>query len=88
MFRFILIALLVLVVAPAFASDRHAGRLNAITSGRLYDRILTPQLNPGFALDSRAEQELLKDVRAGRFNLDQVPPAQRYHFELQLDIGQ
>lgn len=88
--KLVLIALALFIVAPAAAGDRSSmggGRLNAITSGRLYDRILTPQLNPSFTLDQRAEEQLFDDVRAGRTNLDVVPEEQRHYFELQMDMG-
>ena len=88
--KLVLIALVLFIAAPAAAGDgtsRGGARLNAITSGRLYDRILTPQLNPSFSLDQRAEEQLFDDVRAGRTNLNVVPEEQRRYFELQMDMG-
>lgn len=85
-----LIALALFIVAPATAGDRTSmggGRLNAIAAGRLYDRILTPQLNPSFSLDNVAEEQLFDDVRAGRTNLNVVPEEQRHYFEMQMDMG-
>ena len=82
-----LIALALLAATPALAGSRHGAKLDAITSGRLYDRILTPQLNPSFSLDHRAEQQLFDDIRAGRTNLNSIPEQQRYYFQMQMDQG-
>jgi hypothetical protein len=87
--RPLLIAVLGLVLLPALAladSNRTGRRLDAIQSGRLYDPILTPQLNPGFEFnDSRAEARFLYDLKKGRVAVDRIPEAQRQYFQLQLD---
>lgn len=87
--RAFLAALLALPAAPAlaFEGSRGGGRLNAIASGRLYDPILTPKLNPGFALDSRAEQQLLRDMRNGRVDRRDIPEQQLRYFEFRLQQG-
>ena len=86
--RTLLIALMGVVMLPAFASagsDRVGRRLDAIQSGRLYDPILTPQLNPGFEFQPNAEAMFLRDLRQGRVNVDRIPDAQRQYFQMQLD---
>jgi hypothetical protein len=84
--RAFLAAILALPAAPAlaFEGSRGGGRLNAIASGRLYDPILTPKLNPSFALDSRAEQQLLRDMRNGRVDRRDIPEQQLRYFEFRL----
>jgi len=79
-------AILALPAAPAlaFEGSRGGGRLNAIASGRLYDPILTPKLNPSFALDRRAEQKLLRDLRSGRVDTREIPERQLRYFEFRL----
>jgi hypothetical protein len=87
--RTLLIALLGVVLLPAIASagsDRMGRRLDAIQSGRLYDPILTPQLNPGFEFnDSSAEAMFLRDLRQGRVRTERIPEAQLQYFQMQLD---
>lgn len=89
--RAILIALLGVVLLPAIASadsDRMGRRLDAIQSGRLYDPILTPQLNPGFEFnDSNAEVMFLRDLRQGRVRTERIPEAQLQYFQMQLDTN-
>jgi|GEM_PF-1390469 hypothetical protein len=83
----LLIALLSVPVA-ASAGPNNSRRLDAIATGRLYDPILTPQLNPDFELvDPSAEAALLRDIRDGRFNLDRLPPAQRSYYLQLLEAG-
>lgn len=87
--RILLITLVALVALPPMTSagtDRTGRKLDAIQSGRLYDPILTPQMNPGFEFnDPNAEARFLLDVRRGRFDLNQVPEAQREYFKMQLE---
>jgi len=87
--RTLLIALLGVVMLPGFASagsDRLGRRLDAIESGRLYDPILTPQLNPGFEFnDPNAEAMFLHQLRKGRVNVERIPEAQLHYFQMQLD---
>lgn len=87
--RILLIALVALVALPSLASagtDRTGRKLDAIQSGRLYDPILTPQMNPDFEFnDPNAEAKFLLDVRRGRFDLNRVPEAQRSYFQFQLE---
>jgi len=85
--KIILIALALAAATPAIASDRSGARLNAIASGRLYDRILTPQFNPSYTLDAQAEQQLFDDVRAGRTSLNAIPEQQRHYFQMQMELG-
>lgn len=84
--RAFLAAVLALPIVPAhaFESSRGGGRLNAIASGRLYDPILTPKLNPSFSLDQRAEQKLLRDLRSGRVDTRAIPEQQLRYFEFRL----
>lgn len=74
----------------AEAGGMNSGRrLDAIASGRLYDPILTPQVNPGFHfVDPTAEAALLRDIRDGRVNLDAMPEAQRNYYLQRLQPGQ
>lgn len=87
--RTLLIALMGVVLLPVVASadsNRSGRRLDAIQSGRLYDPILTPQLNPSFEFnDPNAEATFLHQLRQGRVNADRIPQAQRQYFQLQLD---
>jgi len=83
--RIILVALALAMATPAVASDRRGAKLDAIASGRLYDRILTPQLNPGFSFDAQGERQFLDDVRNGRSTIDDAPEGQRQYFQMQLD---
>ncbi len=87
--RTLLIALMGLVLLPALASadsNRTGRRLDAIQSGRLYDPILTPQMNPSFEFnDSSAEARFLFDLRKGRVNTDRIPKTQMRYFQMQLD---
>lgn len=85
--RIFLIVLLGLVFMPDMASaERRTGRkLDAIRSGRHYDRILTPQLNPDFHLFPNAEARFLNDVRRGRFNLDSLPEGQQRYYRMRLN---
>ena len=78
-------ALLLLPVAPAYASSSGGGgRLNAISEGRIYDRRLTPRLNPGFRLQGPAEQKLLRDIELGRVDTSQIPPGRLRHLQNKL----
>jgi hypothetical protein len=61
-------------------------KLDAIASGRLYDRLLTPQLNPGYDFDYRAEQQFMNDLREGAIDLNAVPEPRRSYFDFQLQI--
>lgn len=85
--KIVLTVLALAAAAPAAAADRRGARLDAIASGRLYDRHLTPQLNPGYSLDHRAEQQLFNDIRAGRTDLESIPQEQRHYFRMQMDSG-
>lgn len=85
--KIVLIALALTVAAPAMAGSRQGAKLDAITSGRLYDRILTPQLNPSYSFDAQGERQFLDDVRNGRSTLDAVPEGQREYFQMQMDQG-
>lgn len=88
MTRIALIALMGLVLLPAQASagsDRMGRRLDAIQSGRLYDPILTPQLNPGFEFQPDAEARFLYDLRRGRVDAGRIPEAQMQYFQMQLE---
>jgi hypothetical protein len=82
-----LIALALLAATPAMAGSRQGAKLDAITSGRLYDRILTPQLNPSYSFDAQGERQFLDDVRNGRSTLDAVPEGQREYFRMQMDMS-
>lgn len=87
--RTLLIALLGVTLLPAVASagsDGMGRRLDAIQTGRLYDPILTPQLNPGFEFnDSSAETMFLRDLRRGKVKTERIPEAQMQYFQMQLD---
>lgn len=87
--RIFLVALLGLILVPEMASaGRQTGRkLDAIQSGRHYDPILTPQMNPSFHLFPNAEAQFLRDVRRGGFDLNQLPEAQRRYYRMKLDSG-
>ncbi|WP_299870393.1 hypothetical protein [uncultured Hoeflea sp.] len=75
MIRIVLAALAITVAVPAHAS----GRWDAISSGRLYDRLLTPQLNPSHSfVDDRALQLYRKDLREGRIK----PPNRKHRHHL------
>jgi hypothetical protein len=82
-----LIALALLAATPAMAGSRQGAKLDAITSGRLYDRILTPQLNPSYSFDAQGERQFLDDLRNGRSTLDAVPEGQREYFRMQMDMS-
>lgn len=82
-----LVALALLAATPALASDRRGAKLDAIASGRFYDRILTPQLNPSYSFDAQGERQLLDDIRAGRTSFDSIPEGQRQYFQMQMDQG-
>lgn len=87
--RIVLIALAGVLVLPTLAwadSSRSGRRLDAIQSGRLYDPILTPQLNPGFEFnDPNAEARFLHELRRGRVNVDRIPEQQLQYFQMQLN---
>ena len=87
--RTIIIALLGLSLLPVSAwasSDRMGRRLDAIQSGRLYDPILTPRMNPSFEFnDPNAEARFLYDLRQGRVNTGRIPERQLQYFQMQLD---
>jgi hypothetical protein len=88
--RTILIALAGLLVLPTLASAdsyRSGRRLDAIQSGRLYDPILTPQMNPSYEFQPNAEAMFLRDLRRGRVNVERIPERQRQYFQMQLDSG-
>ena len=85
--RTLIAALALLPVAPASAFARSGGRLEAVTSGRVYDRILTPRLNPSFSLEPRAEYQLLRDIRHGRIDTSLIPPGRLRYLLNRLDNG-
>jgi hypothetical protein len=85
--KLILTTMLFAVAFPVAAFDRSGGggrKLDAIANGRLYDRLLTPQLNPSFVLDYRAEQQLLGDLRSGQMELNDLPAPMRFRFDMML----
>lgn len=94
--QFLVVLLAAATLAPTLAPTlAQAGgmntgrRLDAIASGRLYDPILTPQVNPGFHFtDPSAEAALLRDIRNGRVNLNAMPEAQRNYYLQRLQPGQ
>lgn len=74
MIKALVIGLALVAAAPAVAG----GRLDAITSGRLYDRLLTPQLNPSHSfVDPGAEKLYRKDLAEGR--IKPRDSSRRYH---------
>ncbi len=78
MVRMIALALAVMAAVtaavPAQAESRSGGRLDAITTGRLYDRLLTPQLNPDYAFaDPQAQRSFSADVQEGRIKIPERP---------------
>ncbi|OCW59003.1 hypothetical protein [Hoeflea olei] len=79
----ILVGLMLLPV-PAQA-ERQGRRIDAIQSGRLYDPILTPQLNPSYHFQPNAEAQFLYELRKGRVRTDRVPEAQMNYFFEQLE---
>ncbi|KGF67552.1 hypothetical protein LL06_21660 [Hoeflea sp. BAL378] len=82
----LLIALVGLLLIPVPASAERLGRrLDAIQSGRLYDPVLTPQMNPSFQFQPNAEERFLYDLRKGRVNIDRIPEAQRDYFQMRLN---
>jgi len=82
----LLIALIGLMLLPVPAQAERLGRrLDAITSGRLYDPILTPQMNPSYQFQPNAEAMFLRDLRQGRVNVDRIPEAQLNYFQFKLD---
>lgn len=83
----VLTVLALLAATPAFAGDRRGAKLDAIASGRLYDRILTPQLNPGYSFDAQGERQFLDAVRSGRSVIEEAPEEQREYFRMQMDTG-
>lgn len=87
--RPLLIALIGLILIPAVVwadSNRTGRRLDAIQSGRLYDPILTPQLNPNFEFsDPNAEAMFLHQLRQGRVVIEEIPEQQRQYFQMQLE---
>lgn len=86
--RIVLIALAGALVLPTLAwadSNRTGRRLDAIQSGRLYDPLLTPQLNPSFEFEPNAEARFLYDLRKGRADIEQIPERQRQYFQMQLE---
>ena len=88
MTRLLLIALIgifaLLSVASA-DSTRSGRRLDEIATGRLYDPLLTPKMNPDFAFEPNAEADFLRDIRSGRFDINRLPERQRTYYLLQLD---
>jgi len=84
--RPLLIALIGLMLLPVPASAERVGRrLDAIQSGRLYDPVLTPQMNPSFHFQPNAEADFLRALRQGRVNVDRIPEAQREYFQMRLN---
>ncbi|MCY0092674.1 hypothetical protein [Hoeflea ulvae] len=87
--RTLLIAVIGALLLPAVASAdsyRSGRRLDAIQSGRLYDPILTPQMNPSFEFnDPNEEAKFLFDLRKGRVKTDRIPENQMRYFQMQLD---
>lgn len=84
--RPLLIALIGLMLLPVPAhAERLGRRLDAIQSGRLYDPILTPQMNPSFHFEPNAEAMFLHDLRQGRVNTDRIPEGQLNYFQMRLD---
>lgn len=86
--RLVLIALAGAFVLPTLVwadSNRTGRRLEAIQSGRLYDPLLTPQLNPSFEFQPNAEARFLYDLRNGRVSIDEVPEGQRQYFRMQIE---
>lgn len=87
--RPLLVALIGLILMPAVVwadSNRTGRRLDAIQSGRLYDPILTPQLNPSFEFsDPNAEAMFLHQLRQGRVVIEEIPEQQRQYFQMQLE---
>lgn len=82
----LLIALIGLMLLPVPAhAERLGRRLDAIQSGRLYDPILTPQMNPSYHFQPNAEAMFLRDLRQGRVNTDRIPEAQLNYFQFKLD---
>ena len=78
----VLLATVATATVPAMAGNRSGsgGRLDAIASGRIYDKHLTPKLNRRFYLDSHAERQLLRALRNGRVTLEDVPAGQRDYY--------
>lgn len=88
MTKAILIAVLGLLMLPSLASagsDRLGRRFDAIQTGRLYDPVLTPQLNPSFQFQPNTEAMFLQQLRQGRVNVERIPETQRQYFQMQLD---
>lgn len=85
--RTLIAALAMMPIVPAYASGRSGGRLEAVSSGRIYDRILTPRLNPSFSLEPRAEYQLLRDIRRGRVDTSLIPPGRLRYLLNRLDNG-
>tara|TARA_R110002020_G_scaffold135228_6_gene302044 strand:- start:6013 stop:6279 length:267 start_codon:yes stop_codon:yes gene_type:complete len=85
--RPLLIALLGLMLIPVPASAQaNAGRkLDAIQSGRLYDPVLTPQMNPSFQFQPNAEADFLRALRQGRVDTDRIPERQLDYFRFKLE---
>lgn len=68
-------ALAAVILLGALAVPSHAGRsggrLDAITTGRVYDRVLTPTLNPRFWMtDRNAQKAFERDLKRGRVKVD------------------
>ena len=76
---------LMLVPAPASAQFSPGRKLDAIQSGRHYDPLLSPRMNPSFQFQPNAEARFLHELRQGRVNVDRIPEAQRQYFQMQLD---
>lgn len=86
--RTLLIALAGLLMLPTVASadsNRSGRRLDSIQTGRLYDPVLTPQLNPSFQFQPNAEAMFLQQLRQGRVDVERIPETQRQYFQMQLD---
>ncbi|MEQ8480201.1 MAG: hypothetical protein RIC18_06060 [Hoeflea sp.] len=84
--RLMLIALAGAFLLPVPAEAERLGRrLDAIQSGRLYDPLLSPQLNPSFEFQPNAEARFLYDLRKGRVGIDEIPEGQRRYFQMQIE---
>jgi hypothetical protein len=86
--RLLLTALAGIFLLPTLAWADFGGtgrKLDAIRSGRLYDRMLTPQLNPSFTFQPNAEARFLYDLRKGRVNIDEIPERQLQYFQMQIE---
>ncbi|HMQ57319.1 MAG TPA: hypothetical protein PKE65_02115 [Rhizobiaceae bacterium] len=58
-------------LADSKGHNRSGGRLDAIAQGRIYDRLLTPQLNPGFSFAPGTDEQARRSMR---LRGDERPP--------------